>query len=236
MKDLLFKKISLEKLIIFFVGISLPLITLRINLNFYTISLFLISITLLIIYSFILRKNTDKLFISTDEIPILLFLIFAIISSFYSVNKGLAAERIFKFIIAIIIYFLIKSIFISNKDFSRRILKFSFISLSFYILFLIYVYIVKYNLNYIGIEIAKPSRAGKNSLALIICIFLPFAIVSILRIKNISYKNILIFLSGITIILGALLLQTRALYLIFIFYIFILFIINYKNKKSNLVC
>ena len=83
---------------------------------------------------------------------------------------------------------------------------------------------------YIGIETAYVTRAGKNSLAFVVCSVIPYTLVSFSNSIEVGGVGILDVFVTLVSVVGAILIQSRALFLIIGFYLLVVL------KSTILAC
>ena len=222
---------NFENKLIFIIGVTFPLIALRIDLKIYSISAFMISLMFLIVYSLFHKNNDIKYYFNKLDCIILIFSLWLIVSLLYSVNQNYGIIRIIKFNISILFYFFLKQIFFKNIGWPKKIINYSIISLFIYIMILSYFYFIKFHMSYLGVKIFYPTRLGKNSLALVFVLLLPFIISNLFdKKKNVNIINLSI---NIILLIAVFLIQSRALIIILFFYIIMFFF--FTNKKSRMI-
>ncbi|MFA7436206.1 MAG: O-antigen ligase family protein [Bacilli bacterium] len=98
--------------------------------------------------------------------------------------------------------------------------------------YLAYIYLIKFDVNYIGLSTAYPTRESRNSLSFVIVIIFGFLVSDVLislRNGNLSFFKILLL--GYNFILS-IIVQSRALFLIILFYLVIVLITFIKKQKQ----
>lgn len=217
-----FKLRGWEKFLVYMAGISLPLITIRLELQVLSMSLFMISMVLLILYNF--RMFSNHIVISLGDILISAFLIVTLASTLYSINIEYSFMKWVKLLLVVILFFQMKALFYKKPYYADVIMKLAAISLSLYLVFLGWHYLIKFQKTYIGIETAYATGAGKNSLAFMVSFILPYTLVSTSQ-KILRSKLKLLDLGVVLIsLLGAILIQSRALFILIIFYLLVVLI------------
>jgi len=228
-----FKITKLDQIFILFSGIFLPLINLRIDLLGFTLSFYMISI--IIGYFFILIKKPPLkiLYIEKNEILIFLFLFTYFVSIFYSENLTIGILRFIKLVFVILFYFFTVTIIVEKKFYLPNIIKWIKMSLFIFMIYLGYIYFFVFNRTFIGLNSKIATGTGKNSLAFMVAILIPFFLNSFFEDKKnikFSLKYMELFASLIIVLL-AISIQSRGLFLVILFYFFILLLTEIKNKK-----
>lgn len=217
-----------ERLILLLAGISIPLIRIRLDLPVLSLSVYMISIVLLFVYN---SKSILKNFrFQEHELPIFLFLFITLFSCLYSLDITYGLMRWTKLLLAVILYIGMKSLFISKPHYIQIIMRIASCALAIYFLYLMYYYLIKFNLSYIGPITKYATRSGKNSLSFMTAFVVPFTLVWILQ-KPYSIKSIRTLVTLITLI-GAILIQSRGLYILLIYYCINIIIRNKINMKG----
>ena len=227
---------KIEKILLMFMGCSSPLINLRLDFGLYTISLYMASIIILFLYILIknLKKHNQRIMaINTKELLIFAFFIVYCFSMLYSPNTSYGLSRFIKLIIVALFYFLIKYVLIKKPYYLDYIIDYSLISLSIFILYLAYKYIVIFNAKYIGLNTEYATGSGKNSLAFIVSIMLAF-IFGNLTSNNKTKHKIIQLIIYLVIIVSVFLIQSRGLFLVFLVYIILSLLIRRKKNRINL--
>lgn len=224
---------TVEKVLLLATGITLPFLTLRIQLPVYTITFYLLFMGILMVYFYIkklkLEKKSMVFYKNKEDILILLFFLIMTISLLYSVDQAYAVAKWTKFLIAIIFYFLLKTILVEKPLYFEKISKYAAFALPFYIGLLGYYYLIVFNADYIGMELQYQTRTGKNSLAFMVCIVIAFSLSY--AFENLKTKTYIIIrlLMFTFLIVGVVLIQSRGLFLILCAY----FIIYLLLKKMS---
>lgn len=221
---------TFEYIMVMIVGITLPLINLRLELPFLSLTFSMFMILILIALN--LKNLHSKIVIQIPDYIILLFLIITLSSVLYSENVSYGLNSWIKLFIMFVLYFLLKNIFINKPWIIQTIFKFSIISLSFYIIYLIWIYIFIFGESFISINTDISTEAGKNSLAFLAAFILPFLLYSFIKAINNNKYILLNTLMLLSVTVGIILIQSRTLYLIS-FMIFFLSVILTKIKKRT---
>lgn len=216
-------------------GIFMPLINLRVNIiNIYDMSLFMGATIIFGIIQFIKRILKEKqISFRIQIVDLLIFILFVymIFSLLFSIDKNIGIEKIIKFAILLILFYLSRMIFL-NKHNIQQVIKYCIITCSAYIVYLSFYYLIVYNKLYIGMDIVSASKSGRNSLALVLLLILSFAIGVFLETQNKRGKrHILPFLA--VLISGLLLLQSRGA-MVTIVMSLVFTTVLYKTKTKNL--
>lgn len=227
-----------EKVLLLATGITLPLLTLRVELPVYTITFYLFFISLLMMYFYIKRFSSERrpivFYINSLDILISIFFLIITLSLLYSVDQLYAIMRWSKLLISVIFYFLLKTVLVEKPLYFETISKYAVITLFFYLGILGYYYLVVFNADYIGMELQYETKAGRNSLAFMVCILLAFSLCY--TFENIKTKTSMIIrlLMFTLLIIGIFLIQSRGLFIIFCIYLLLYFLLTKVNFKNLL--
>lgn len=222
----------IEKILLFLVGVTFPLLQVRIDLGFYTVTAYMISLTFLLMYSLFTRSVLLNVSFNKTDLIIVLFLMNYCFSMFYSINQTLAITNFIKLLIVISIYFLLKEVLLTKPVYLNFIIKNALIALPLYMMFLAYRYIYVFNVSYIGMNLDSPTRTGKNSLAFMIAILIPFILTALFH--NTKRKKILEYLSYMSVLIISFLIQSRGLVLTIILNFLTIILLKKGWKKLNL--
>jgi len=211
-------------------GLALPFITLRWNLFSFSFTLFLIIISFFSVYLIVKMRKT--IYIHKCDIIYIIFLIIALFSLLYSESASYGLTRYIKLLIVVILYFIYKNAFYKQSKYISIILKYSIYGMTIMLTYLAYIYLIKFDVNYIGLSTAYPTRESRNSLSFVIVIIFGFLVSDVLislRNGNLSFFKILLL--GYNFILS-IIVQSRALFLIILFYLVIVLITFIKKQKQ----
>jgi O-antigen ligase len=208
-------------------GLSFPLINIRLPLPVWSPSIFMIAIVAFILIFITKYKYKFKAYYI--EIFIAGFFFMVTVSTVYSLDLGFGIERLVKLVVILSIYFFLsRALFISNFDF-QIFVKASLISSSVFLLYLGYIYLVVFNVNYIGVNTDYPTGENKNALAFLLVVAIPFyygLLESKRYLFNSKFISILLLLIVLT---GGLLTLSRSFIVILAIYICILALISKKR-------
>lgn len=226
---------EIEKKLLITAGITLPVITVRLDLKFYSLSLFMISLLIFTLYS-IKKDRTmiSKLFkvgLSIENIIIFLVLINMLFSTIYSINQSYGLQRLIKMVAVIFFYHIIVVVF-SKRSYRIGIILDACVKFTpFYIMYFAYYYLFLFNVDYIGIITSYPTRTGKNALAFMLSIVMPFIIVEIFDYKVKSIRGYFWKISGLFSIFSVLFIQSRGLFLVMLLYLLVYFLLSTSKLK-----
>lgn len=221
-----------EKILLVLTGVFMPLITIRIDFPILSISVFLFMLGLLLVLNG--KQIFDKLYFNKNDIFIFIFLLIALISIFNANNMEYGLNQWIKMLLVILIFFLLRTLFIVKPFYVTEIMKFASLSLGVYLLYLIWLYIIINKQSYIGLDTSTITKAGKNALAFMVAILLPYILVVFFK-KFIEKQFKLIQLLILLIVLiGSLFIQSRGLFLVVLLY-FILLIVSFKFNYKILM-
>ena len=215
-----------EKIALLITGMSLPLVTARIELPVMSLSLFMLSLVLLIFLN--ARLILHNLNVYFSDAIILSFLIVALASLFRSENIAYGIAQWIKLTVVIVLFVLSRALFYKKPYYVEVIMRYSSLGLAGYLLYLMWYYLVIFEQTYIGIETAYATRAGKNSLAFVVCSVIPYTLVSFSNSIEVGGVGILDVFVTLVSVVGAILIQSRALFLIIGFYLLVVL------KKHNI--
>ncbi len=225
-----------EVVLLAFTGISLPLITLRVELPFLSMSLFHICCGLLLLFN--MKHTFKKIVVSRSDMLIHLFLIITLMSILYSENVRYGLTQWVKLLFVVVFFVLLRTLFVNKPLYIDFIMRYASVSLGFYLMYLTWIYIVKFGQTYIGIETSYATRTGKNSLAFMVSFVFPFILVNFAHLaqeKKWRLRDLFIVLMTT---IGALLIQSRALFLLMVLYfLFLVFSlkISWGLVKTGLI-
>lgn len=195
----------------------MPLITLRIELPVLSLSIYMIFVSLLLAYN--IKTLFHRFRVPRIHMVVYAFVTVTLLSALYSSNVIYGLTQWFKLLVAILLYGCLTTIFFHKPIYIKTIMKASCVSLSVYLMYLMWHYLVRFNLTFIGIVTDYGTGSGKNSLAFMVSFVLPFTLcflTSDLMKGNFRLTQIVTVL--VTLI-GAVLIQSRALFLLIVFYI-----------------
>jgi O-antigen ligase len=188
------------------------------NLNFsFTMIIFIIII---VINLHKILKN--GLHFSSIDFFVFLFLISTLLSLLIAENHSFQTP--IKYIVLIIFFISLKELFIINPKYLSKIFNYLFYLMPIYLLFLIYLYLFIFNRTYIAPTLEFPTEAGKNGLAFLIILVIPF---SLYKFKN-STRKVTDFVFLLILFLGVYFIKSRGLYLFSILTIAINFLLYSK--------
>jgi O-antigen ligase len=130
-----------------------------------------------------------------------------------------------KYSILIIFFLSLKELFIINPKYLSKIFNYLFYLMPLYLLYLMYLYLFVFNRTYIAPTLEFPTEAGKNGLAFLIILVIPF---SLYKFKN-STKKITDFIFLFLLFVGVYFIKSRGLYLFSILTIAINFLLYSKH-------
>lgn len=213
------------------IGLFFPLITFRWTISNYSFTLYMLIMTFTAVYLLIVKNR--KVQINRSDGYVYLFTCVVLASILYSSSASYGLSRFIKLALVVTLYFIYRSALKYRPILIETIMKYSTYGLTLMLLYLAYVYLVKFNVSYIGVITSYPTRGSKNSLSFVVAIVFGFLIsdfiVSLRMGNKILIKSILL---SINIILS-LAIQSRALFLVIIFYLIFLFS-NVIGKKKML--
>lgn len=218
-------RISIAKVI----GLLLPMITLRWGVGDYSFTLYMLIMTITSLYLLIVSKK--RVLINSSDLYVYIFMFIAFTSILYSVNMSYGLSRFIKFALVIVLYFIYKSAYKNHTKLIEIILRYSVYGATIMLIYLAYIYLIKFDVNYIGIITEFPTRGSKNSLAFVVAIVSAFLVSDFLTTLRIRGRHLLkSLLLAINIILGFAI-QSRALFLVIGFYL-MFSIINVIGKRK----
>lgn len=225
-----------EKALLFLAGMTLPLIELRVELAGFSLSIFMFFLVLLIGLNFKLILNNYRY--SVSDMLLFLFSLYMLFTCIYATDIFYALNQWIKLIITISIYGGLKTLFYKKPDYFWIIIKAACIGVSAYLLYLMYHYLYRFGVTYIGVETAYTTKSGKNSLAFMVSFILPFTLYFMINEPVVKKSKLLNAIIVLVTIVGSILIQSRALILLFGFYIVVILYnkkINFKMVKTILV-
>jgi len=199
--------INIDKLLCYLVGIFVPLVAARLSVGSYEMPLYLIPLNLLFIKAIMIKMRERYLLEQENLYPVLLMLSI-IVSALFS--QIIDVSGIIKMALNIFIYFqtivILKTI---NENALDIIFKAAILSCSAYLIVLIYIYIIEFNVLYIGVNLDHATKEGRNSLAFMLAFMVP---ISIQYLSGLAINKSKILLVCIIVnIFGAILTQSRGL-------------------------
>ena len=213
-----------EKALLFLTGLSMPLVRLRLELPILSLSLYVFSILLLLLYNGgILAKSVA---VQKQEIPVYLFLIITLASTLSSEDIVYGIVRWTKLLLVIILYFGMKTLFTKKPGYVDAIMRVAVTTVPMYLMYLAWFYIGKYELTYIAPTVEFPTRMGKNSLSFVVAFVMPFSIGSFFsneRGPKWGKFRLAVFMATLV---GTILIQSRAMYILAVFYAFLHIVLN----------
>jgi len=215
---------KINSALIFAIGISLPIPFFRLSfLNFeIPIYLLLFLIYFAINFPVIIKNKVSKQLLMS----LLLIIITILTTSLININKfDLNIALILKYILNVFFVLMLSLINLSSSNI-KKILKYSLISITIFLLISIYLYVVINNKDYIGIDFINFTRNGRNSIAFYLGTFF---IISFFVFENKVVK----FIIPIIMIASVFLLQSRGLIVSISFVSIILIIMLLINKKNK---
>lgn len=217
-----------NKIILSLIGLSLPLLNARIELSYFTVPLSTIFILLIIFNDFRSVMSLRKPY----NFYIYIYVFLTLFSVIYSLNPFMALLKWIKLATVVMISIALKNIFVENPKSIDIVMWNASNALVVYLLFLSWVYILKFNQNYIGINIQFATKAGRNSLAFVTAFLLPYIIQQNFIQKEKKKTRIFDSIKLIITCLASLLIQSRALYLLIFFYFMFYFLITKVSIKK----
>lgn len=207
----------------------MPLIQMRFDLPFLSLSLYVISIILLFAYNY---KYFFKNFIlSKVDILVYGFLMVTLASTLYSINIDYGLTRWMKLLLVVFLYYGMKVLFINKPHYINMMMKFATISLAVFFVYLMWNYLIKFDLTYIGPITEYPTREGKTALSFMTVLVIPFSIYYLFNVRKKIMLNIIQSALFLSTIVGAILIQSRAMYIVLFCYMLIYLIL--KRLKWN---
>jgi O-antigen ligase len=193
---------NFEKILWFLYAISFPLYSIEvfridIGVGIHIALPMVISVAIIIYY--VIRIAINKYYttkqLNNISTLLYLFLLVHIVGIFRAVNVEFAFSELAKLIINIITLIVFAKYFPREKKFQRRF--FSLLILSSVVVsgYLIYQYLVVFNVAYLGSRLDEPSRAARNQLTWYYSILTPLMFSRVL-VARMKYRN-LIMLSSI---------------------------------------
>lgn len=216
---------NIEKILLVITGISIPLIGIRFDLSTFSISLYMALIIILLVYN--CRLTFKNISFQKYELLIVIFLIVTLISTLYSINATYGLVRWLKLLFVVVLYFGMKYLFMKKPQYINIIMKIASYTLAVYLMYLMWHYLIKFNLTYIGPVTEYGTRSGKNALSFMAAFVTPFTFVWIFQ-KSSKWKIVRILVIVITLI-GVILIQSRGLYILILYYSIASSILNKKN-------
>lgn len=224
---------KIENIFLFITGATMPLITIRMDAGFYSITAYMLSLLVLYVYSSIKTKRGRKtlIYVNVQEVIIFVFLFAYCFSLLYSPNLTFGFSKFVKLCIVVMYYFMVEKMITQNPVYLDCIIKYAIITLPIYISYLVYRYLFVFNASYLGINTQYATRTGKNSLAFMMSILIPFTICELFGNKSKTIKKYIMSALHIVALVSVILIQSRGLFLTTILYL----VLNYAIEAKKVI-
>lgn len=217
------------------IGSSMPLISIRINIWSYEISLFMILVVVtgtMIFLTDLLQTKKKLIIISPLEKYIFTLPIIMLLSLFYTMNTQIAIISILKYFFLIVMFYLATEIFVYENN-VKIVMQMAVYSSVAFIIYLSYHFLYIKGTLFIGLDIEYGSKAGRNSLALMVLIIVAFTIGRYYGIDKVKDRRQAIITMPLLVflIISMFLIQSRGALVAAIASSLILWFIINNNKK-----
>jgi|SRR5690554_504647 len=215
------KETKLDKLFLLMIAFSVPIPQLRLSLSSFEVPIYLVLIVTYFLFNI---KNIKQSKIPLNVLIIIFyFTLSMLLTSLININNfGINMNLIIKYIINFMFMLMIFVVNFSNNQL-LIILKGSLFSFLVYMLLTIYLYIIVNNKDFIGVDFTNYTTIGRNSLSIILGVFL---IASMIILENNIIKTLMLIVFGVS----SFLLQSRGL-IISLFFVVLVYMILHMRKS-----
>lgn len=214
-------------------GFFLPFITLRVDVLFYSITMYMLFI--LILCAIVLYKREITLSISFLDGIIYIFLLILLTSTIYSPDISYSLETFIKISAVLIFYLIIKETFKTRTFLIPIIMKYSIIGGVIMIMYLGYVYLIEFEESYIAINTEYATKNSKNALAFMYTIISGFIFSYLIKIdkkENFKIIKIILMIIGLLLMIA---IQSRAFFILLLLYFSYFVLKSIWNRKFKVL-